>query len=328
MSIAYSCSTRVTNNIYIKPNMSTQNFVAVAGAAGQLGSLIALNLRQRNMVVMALVRPGTAASRTRKLRDAGVTISEVNMNDVPALTETLKGASTVVSALQGLRDVMLGAQGALLQASVAAKVSRFIPSDYSLDFTKTTPGSNRNLDLRREFHKKLDESGIQWTSILNGAFMELLVAGHLQLINDSWHRITHFGSADQKLDLTTIPDVARYTAAVAADPRPTPKFLRIAGETLDAKELAAIVSRLHDRKYTTMWIGGVWFLQGLIAILKRAIGGEEDKLMPPWQGMQYLENMVSGQGKLDPVDNDRYPDLEWTTVEQALREAKDGKVEA
>ena len=120
---------------YLK--MSTPNgFVAVAGAAGHLGSLIALSLRKRNVAVKALVRPGTAASRTQTLRDAGVTIAEVEMTNVLSLTETLEGASTVVSALQGLRDVILDIQGALLNAAVAAKVPRFIPSDFALDFTK------------------------------------------------------------------------------------------------------------------------------------------------------------------------------------------------
>ena len=128
-------------------------------------------------------------------------IAEVDYNNLPALTETLQGATAVVSALQGLRDVMIGTQGALLKAAVASKVQRFIPSDYALDFTKTKPGTNRNLDLRREFHVELDKSGIQWTSVLNGGFMELLLSGDLPLINDAWHRIMYFGSVDQVLDL-------------------------------------------------------------------------------------------------------------------------------
>jgi hypothetical protein len=37
--------------------------------------------------------------------------------------------------------------------------------------------------------------------------------------------------------------------------------------------------------------------------------------------MQYLENMVSGKGKLDSLDNDKYPEVVWTKVEQALKEA-------
>ncbi|RAL61998.1 hypothetical protein DID88_002487 [Monilinia fructigena] len=242
-----------------------QRFVAVA---------------ERNVAVKALVRPGTAASRTQRLRDAGVIITEVDMNDIPAITKSVTGATTVVSALQGLRGVILGVQGRLLEASVAAKVQRFIPSDYSLDFTKCDPGTNRNLDLRREFHAKLDASGIKWTMCLNDG-TELCI----------------FGSADQKFDYTTIPDTAAYTAAVAADSNPTPKFLRIAGSSVNAKDLAAIVTKVRGEQ------------------------GEEDKVFPPWQGMQYLENMVSGKGKLDPIDNDRYPDLEWTTVEKGIIEA-------
>jgi uncharacterized protein YbjT (DUF2867 family) len=298
------------------------SFVAVAGTTGHLGSIIALDLRKRNITVKALVRPGTVASRTQILSDAGVTIAEVDLADVPALTELLQGAFTVVSALQGLRDVMLGVQEALLNAAVAAKVQRFIPSDFALDFTKTARGTNRNLDLRREFHAKLDESGIQWTSILNGAFLELITGGQIPLINEKWHRIMHFGSAEQKYDVTIVPDVAAYTAAVAADPNPTPKFLRIAGDSFSPKDLAAIVTRIRGQRYTTMWTGSVGFLRIMISILKVFIRGEEDKLLPPWQGMQYLENMVLGKGELDPMDNNRYPELVWTTVEQALKEAE------
>lgn len=165
--------------------MSTpKSFVAIAGAASHLGSLIALSLCKRNIAVKALVRPGTAVSRTQTLRDTSVTIAEVEITNVLSLTETLEGASTVVSALQGLRDVILDIQGALLNTIVAAKVPRFILSDFALDFTKTAPGSNRNLDLRREFYMKLDESGIKWTGILIGGFIELLTSGQTPIIND------------------------------------------------------------------------------------------------------------------------------------------------
>ena len=136
----------------------------------------------------------------------------------------------------------------------------------------------------------------------------------------------YFGSADQKFDFTTVPGVAAYTAAVAADPNPTPKILRIAGDSLNTKDLAAVVSQVRGRKYTTLWMGSVGFLRILIPILKFFIGGVADKLLSPWQGVQYLENMVSGKGKLDSLDNDKYPELVWTTMEQALKEA-DGEKE-
>lgn len=44
-----------------------------------------------------------------------------------------------------------------------------------------------------------------------------------------------------------------------------------------------------------------------------------------WQGIQYFENMVSGKGKLDCLDNDKYSELVWTTVEHALRATDEEK---
>jgi hypothetical protein len=34
---------------------------------------------------------------------------------------------------------------------------------------------------------------------------------------------------------------------------------------------------------------------------------------PPWQGMQYLRNMLSGHAKLTSLDNDR-----WTSVREVI----------
>lgn len=128
------------------------------------------------MAVEALVRPHTDLLRTEKLRNASVTIAPVDLSAAPALTGECTGAICLVSTLQGLRDIIYTAQPKLLEASMAAKVPRFIPSDFSLDFTKTKPGSSRNLDLRRGSHIELKRSGIAWTSILNGGFMDLVVS--------------------------------------------------------------------------------------------------------------------------------------------------------
>jgi uncharacterized protein YbjT (DUF2867 family) len=297
-------------------------FVAIAGATGALGQLVAKELIKRGVSVKALVRPSTDPSRTEDLRSAGVTIVPIDLSNVPALTGELTDATCVISTLQGLADVILTVQGKLLDAAVAAKVPRFIPSDFSLDFTKTKPGSNRNLDLRRQFHAQLDKSGIAWTSILNGAFMDLLV-GDSPMVNHKRRTVMYVGNATQPLDFTTMADTAAYTAAVAADPNPAPKFLRIAGEVVSIKDIASAESQVEGVPYRPSWMGSVWFLELMIRIL-RLFGGE-NKLRPAWQDMQYMANMFSGVGKLEPLDNDRYPELKWTKVVDLLREAKEKK---
>lgn len=304
--------------------MPTEPFVAIAGATGAMGKLVAAELRKRGMAVKALVRPNTDASRTQSLLElGGVSVVKVDFSDVPALTRELTGARSVVSTLQGLADVMLKTQGTLLEAAAAAKVGRFIPSDFSLDFTKTKPGSNRNLDLHRDFHVQLNKSGIAWTSILNGAFMELLALPDMSLVNRENRKVIYIGSADQKLDYTTMPDTAAYTAEVAADPRETPKFLRIAGDVVTARDLAAAAAKADGGEgappFAVSWIGSPWFFRLVISVMRFFMGGE-DKTMPIWQGLQYMENMFSGAGKLEPLDNNRYPELKWTKVEDFLRE--------
>jgi uncharacterized protein YbjT (DUF2867 family) len=295
----------------------TSEFVAVADASGALGKLIVRAVLSRGATVKAFVRPNTDPSRTKDLVEAGATITPVDLADVDALARELKGASCVVSALLGLRDVMIGAQSSLVDASVAAKVPRFIPSDFSLDFTKTEPGSNRNLDLRREFHTKLNGSGIIWTSVLNGCFMEVL-AGDSPMINHKTRKVMYIGQPTQELDYTSMADVAAYTAAVATDPNPTPRFLRIASVVTSAQGIADAQARVTGQTYAPKWMGTVGTTKLMIRAM-RAFGNEDD-VFPPWQGMQYMENMMSGAGKLESLDNDRYPGLTWTRLEDFFQE--------
>jgi len=115
-------------------------------------------LLERGASVRALVRPSTARDKLERLQELGATIASVDLSSVSQVTPACSGASCVVSALAGLRDVIVEAQTVLLDAAVNAGVPRFIPSDYSIDFTKFPPGENRNLDLRRDFHQRLDQA--------------------------------------------------------------------------------------------------------------------------------------------------------------------------
>jgi len=295
----------------------SSGFIAVAGASGALGKLIVQAVLSRGVAVKALVRPNTDPSRTEGLAKAGATITPVDMANVDALTRELQGATCVISSLLGLRDVMIDAQGKLLNAAVAAQVPRFIPSDFSLDFTKTEPGSNRNLDLHREFHTKLEASGVAWTSILNGCFMEVLV-GDSPMVNHETRKVTYVGQPTQALDFTPMVDVAAYTAAVATDPSPTPRYLRIASAVVSVQDIVDTETRVTGQTYAAKWMGTVGTTKLLIKAMRAF--GSEDEVFPPWQGMQYMENMMSGAGKLDPLDNERYPGLKWTRLEDFLRE--------
>ncbi len=232
-----------------------QKTIILAGATGDLGGRIARALVRRGATVKALARRESDLDAIVHLRGAGVVVEKVDFDNIAELVSAMQGASCVVSVLSGLRKVMIRVQTNLLTAAVEACVPRFIPSDFSLDFTKTSEGTNRNLNLRREFRVRLDAAPIAATSILNGMFADLLT-GEAPLILFSLNRIVYWGNADQPLD-----------------------FMIKATRTLMPAEA---------------------------------------EVLPPWQGMQYLHNMLSGRGKLDPLDTHRYPEIRFTTVRDVV----------
>ena len=293
--------------------------VVVAGATGNLGGHIARALRERGVSVRALVRRGTTDDKLERLRNRGVTIVSVDFRNASQVAPAFSGASCVVSALAGLREVIVEIQTLLLDAAVKAGVPRFIPSDYSIDFTKLPAGENRNLDLRREFHQRIDKTSIRATTIFNGAFADMLT-GQMPLILFKRKRVLYWGDADQRMDFTTIDDTAAFTASAALDPT-TPRFLRIAGDQLSARELAAVVGEVTGREFSLFRVAGLGMLGTLIKIA-RAVAPGKKELYPAWQGMQYMRNMFDGRAKLQRLDNDRYPNVRWATVRDVLSKSR------
>ena len=295
--------------------MRSDQLIVLAGGTGDLGRRVATALGRRQVAFRALVRPGSSAATRAALEATGATVFEADYHDAVALKSACAGSSCVVSALNGLQPVMIGLQGKLLDAAVAAGVPRFIPSDYSLDFTKTKPGDNRNLDVRRMFMARVDDAPIRATSVLNGAFSDLLT-GQAPIILHKRHKVLYWGNADQQLDFTTKDDVADYVAEVALDDA-APRFLRIAGTTVSPRQLAAIMTELTEERFELWRAGGIGLL-GLVIRIARALTPRSGAIFPAWQGMQYLRDMASGRGKLEPLDNDRYGTRPWTSARDVL----------
>lgn len=289
--------------------------IVIAGATGNLGGRITKAILQKGAKVRTLVRPNSDPKKVEDLRKQGADIVEVDFNDSTKLIDACRGGSCIVSALSGLREVIFDTQASLLDAAMKADVPRFIPSDYSIDFTKLPRGTNRNLDLRREFQECIDKTPIGATSILNGMFAHLLT-GEAPVVIFKIKKVVYWGDADQPLDFTTIDNAAEYTAAAAIDST-TPRFLRIAGDQISARGLAAAASEVTNEKFKLLRAGGLK-RYGMLIKLARFLSPQKDAIYPPWQGMQYMHNMFSGQAKLDSLDNDRYPGLSWTSVRDVL----------
>ena len=294
-----------------------KKIIVVVGATGNLGGKIVNALLTNGAEVRAIVRLATSADKINKLEQSGVMVFQVDMLSKAEISTCCIGAHCVVSALAGLSETIIDAQKIVLDAAVAAKVKRFIPSDYSSDFTNLVTGENRNLDLRRVFHEYLDKAPIKATSIFNGPFMDLLTTD-MPLILSKRHRILCWGNPDQIIEFTTTFNVAEFTAKAAMDDE-TPRYLRIAGDRLSCNDFVKLMSEIDEAKYQLFRPGGIGLLNIVIKLTK-FFSPSKNELYPVWQGMQYMRDMMEGRIIFQTYDNERYKNIKWTSVKDFLLE--------
>jgi hypothetical protein len=290
-----------------------RKIIVVAGATGNLGGKIVKALLDQDVEVRAIVRLETDIVKIKDLERKGVKVFQVDTSNQSEISKHCIGAHCLVSALAGLRETVIDTQKIFLDAAIQAKVQRFIPSDYSSDFTNLKEGQNRNLDLRRQFHSYLEKTPIKATTIFNGPFMDLLTTD-MPLILFKQKRILCWGNANQILEFTTTENIAEYTAFVAVDDN-TPRYLRIAGDKHSCNDFVKLLSELTTKKYKIFRPGGIGLLNFLIKVT-RFFSPSENELYPAWQGMQYMRDLMEGRIIFQKYDNDRYPNIKWTSLQE------------
>lgn len=298
--------------------------VLVAGATGQMGRKIVRELSALGRAeVRAMHREGSSAEAIEALRDAGAELVVGDLDEPASLARACRGVDVVVSAVQGLGEVVVAGQTHLLRAAEQEGAVRMIPSDFALDFFRTEAGGNRNLDLRREFWHVLDASKLRATSVLCGAFMDLFAYGAMGPDRKSG-RFRVWGDVDQASDFTFTDDVARYVAHVALDPA-APRVVRVAGDTRSPREIASMFEDLLGMRVKLESIGSLETLTELIAKL-RAEDSTPAGTFPVWQRLQYARDMQSGLGRFEALDNARYPDVHPSDMRTFLTDAFEGPV--
>jgi len=228
--------------------------IAVAGATGNLGGNIISSLLDKGAIVHAIVRSSSDNTKIKDLEGLGVKVFKVNMADVQEVSKACIGASCVVSALAGLRDVIIDTQKILLDAAIAVGVPRFIPSDYSLDFIPFSNGENRNLDYRREFHIYLDKSAVASTSIFNGAGDQISpreIRTAVSEISGEKYRLIRAGGPGM---LSTIIKISRKISPAENDLYPTWQGMQYMRNMIDERSILKQIDNLRysDMRWTTI----------------------------------------------------------------------------
>ncbi len=289
--------------------------IAVAGATGNLGKRIVNALVAHGASAVAPVRVGSSEDKIEDLKRMGAKVKLLDMSDVEQLASAIDGASCVVSALQGLRDVIVDTQSSLLRAAVKAEAPRFIPSDYCVDFRPQPEGENRNFDLRREFQVILNKAPVKGTSIFNGAFADILTY-NIPLYDAKKTVIGYWDDPDWRVDFTTMDDTAAFTAAAALDSQ-APDALHIASFQVSANDLHKYTVDVLHTPFTLVRIGSVAELAEQNRRERAADPEGEHELYSAWQQSQYMQSMFTVHHP--SLDNTRYEHLTWTPLSDILK---------
>ena len=297
----------------------TQN-VLIAGATGMLGQRIAHYLvDQPNVQVRLMVRSTHGSSQLKTELDGlvgrGAEVIEADLADLSSLDRATQGVDVIVSAVQGMRDIIVDGQLNLLSAARRNGVRRILPSDFALDLFKAPQGKHLNFNLRREADEAIAASGLEHVHVLNGAFMDNFLHSSFGGVFDmDAGSATYWGDGTERFDATSVEDTARYAARAAVDRTLSSGKFSIAGEQLSFSKVIDAVEAVSGRHFERKSHGSVADLETLIARQRAKDPGSMEAL-----GNTYLLYMLNGRTSLDDLQNDRYADLRPESYAEHVR---------
>eukprot|EP00730_Choanoeca_flexa_P018547 TRINITY_DN9021_c0_g2_i2.p2 TRINITY_DN9021_c0_g2~~TRINITY_DN9021_c0_g2_i2.p2 ORF type:complete len:303 (+),score=71.00 TRINITY_DN9021_c0_g2_i2:115-1023(+) len=293
--------------------------IAVVGGTGQLGSLIGEAVLKKGGQLRLLVRPASSA-KASTLVEQGATVVQGDLSDGDALTELCKGATVVISSLQGGPETIVQAQTKLFDIARDSGVKRFIPSSFSYNQDGVAMGQNPNTDFRKTFaeYAEQNKGDMEVNHVFNGCFIDNgVLFGFLGAFDLVKNEAYVWGDGKQKMNFLTYADTAAYTAEVALDEETLPTVLQFTAEAKTFPELVAVAEEARGITMVVKTLGTMGDLDEHIAT-HRAKDPAWENVMS-WLPHCYYRAMLDGSGALTQIDNDRYPNVKPTTIKDYLQ---------
>lgn len=191
--------------------------VGVAGITGKFARLVVNNLcKSPHVQIRGFCR--NAAKLPNHFRESPrVTVIEGESGDLQAARSFAHGCDVIICCYLGDNTLMIDGQTVLVDACELENVSRYIASDYCLDFTKLELGQHPAKDPMKHVKAYLEQSKIQGVHILIGAFMETFWSGYFGIFDPKDLKFSFYGTGDEIWESTTYETAAEYVSAVALD---------------------------------------------------------------------------------------------------------------
>ncbi|KAF4452596.1 hypothetical protein F53441_4616 [Fusarium austroafricanum] len=229
--------------------------VAVVGASGLLGSKVVDSLLSAGFNVTAITRDESTATFPGSL-----TVKRVDITSVESIKEALAGQDAVVSTAT---TAAAGHQKVIIDAAIAARVPRFIPSEFGVPSRQnrdTKIGSLlgakvQNTDYLIELAKQHD--WFSWTGLSNGLFLDSGLRNPWGFIDIKNRKFRLVDSGNEPYSTSSLAFVGDAVSSILKKPEEMAnKYLNIAGVTTTQNEVLKIVERVTGDKFEVTHVTG------------------------------------------------------------------------
>lgn len=210
--------------------------LAVTGATGVLGGLVARDLADRGIPHRLLVRTPSKAPEI-----PGTSVHPVTYSDQSAAQHALDGVHTLFMVSAAESADRLDQHRAFIDAAAAAGVRHVVYTSFIAAAPDATFTLARDHYVTEEYIKA---SGMSWTFLRDSFYIDFMEA----LVGEDG--VIRGPAGDGRCAIVAREDVARSAAAILVDPAShAGRTYDITGpEALSFAEVAAIISRVRDRE--------------------------------------------------------------------------------
>ncbi|VUC37259.1 unnamed protein product [Clonostachys rosea] len=228
--------------------------IAVAGGSGNVGRTIIETLKQQT------AHKAFNLTRNTSKSDVGVPNIEVDYTNVDSIRNGLErnDIHTVISCLSYEGDTLAVSQNNLISAAaLSSATKRLIPSTFGVHYPEeyvlpiTAPSAaNKELPTLVDYFGAIDRlkaSGLQWTVVENGCFMDYWGQPHIKTylrpslfgLDIAAREAAIPGDGNDRFSLTYTWDVAKFVVALQ-DLDEWPEVSRFAGDIITWNEFVRI----------------------------------------------------------------------------------------
>ena len=206
---------------------------------------------------VAVIQDASKVHAIEELRGLGVSILQADViNDsVEELAEHFARFDTIISCVGFIAGA--GTQLKLTRAVLQARVKRYVPWQFGVDYDVIGKGSAQDLfDEQLEVRELLRaQRTTEWIIVSTGMFTSFLFEPAFGVVDLAKNTVHALGSWDTQVTVTTPEDIGMLTAKIVfAKPRLANQVVFVAGDTLTYAQLAdAIDARLNRTVSRIEW---------------------------------------------------------------------------